>query len=1181
MNTVSVVSPRQEETFIMKSPRPWSYLLILLLAMFSATVLAQSAPTISSVSPGSAGVSAPILITGTNFGTTQGSSTVTFNSTVALPTFWSTTAIRVPVPSGATTGNVVVTVGGLASSGSPFTISTAGPVIASVSPTTGTIGTAVTLTGTGFGSTQGASIVTFNGKLSTSVIWGSDGTSIQATDPTGATDGNIVVTVNGISSNGIWFPAPNITSVSPTTGAPGTSVTIQGTNFRSTPGTVFFNGAPATVSGTWSNTLTVKVPSAAADGNVVVETFNGVLSNEVNFIVPGTGPTITNLSPTSGSVGTGVTITGTNFGSAQGSSTVTFNGTLATPTLWNSDGTSIQVPVPNGATTGNVVVTVDGVASAGSFFTVTSLENLYCMSNTDGSCFTGSLTDGPASLPTAGIYTGEDGTPAPGTKVLVNCAANPCTSSIQQVLSNAVCGEIIVIPATVGGTQTVSAPITLPAKSCDSAHWIWIESDQISNPNFPAEHVRATPCAINQPSLAGYPAYSCSSPAYLMPLFQDTQGGISGEPIQVAAGANYYRLIGLEVGAAHGIVQDGSLVDLSNGADHIIIDRSIIHGEAQQCAQSGGTYTCTSADVKNGIELDNSTNVAVINSWIYDLLCPQGSCSDSHGIGGGNGTAAEHSYKIYNNFIAAAGEDFLQGGGGSGATTTTPTDIEIRSNHLFKNPAWMLCTACGGAHPEFKNNGEIKNAQRVLVEGNVCENSWEGWQTDQSGYCLLITPKNQSNFGSVTATSDSTGTILTGSFPSAVTSLNCANPGHCKITFNQIATFAQSWSSSSVTVSPAVTPNFTGLAKSCTVGGNPNAIVTDVIYRFNELLNVTNGIQFAPVPSDCGDLSLGMHNATIHDNLFEGVNSNLANNQNGNSKAACFQTTNGQLAPANVHDYKFAHNTCAIAASGKFGFSGLDVTLDMTDTTIDGSTGSYFANRDIENNIGPAGGQVTYKAGAIYPHGLNAGLAQQSCTPPVTGATCTWTYQSNVLGLSQWANQTNNTPFPSTNQTCGSSACFPVGNAFTSQFVSYDGPNGQPGYLGNYQLLSTSPYKAAGTDGKDIGISDWTKWSLLIADAHWLATNYTAASITTTSLPNATTGVAYTNSLSATSASDFQWWTVVSGPLPPGLSLSSTAVPGSWAITGTPTTSGNYTFTLQMMDAAQQYATQIYIIQVN
>ena len=75
------------------------------------------------------------------------------------------------------------------------------------------------------------------------------------------------------------------------------------------------------------------------------------------------------LIPNAGSVATAVTISGSSFGATQASnSMVTFNGTTATPISWSA--TSIVVDVPNGATTGNIVVTAAGVASGGSSFTV-------------------------------------------------------------------------------------------------------------------------------------------------------------------------------------------------------------------------------------------------------------------------------------------------------------------------------------------------------------------------------------------------------------------------------------------------------------------------------------------------------------------------------------------------------------------------------------------------------------------------------------------------------------------------------------------------------------------------------------------------------------------------------------------------------------------------------------------
>jgi uncharacterized protein (TIGR02217 family) len=81
-------------------------------------------------------------------------------------------------------------------------------------------------------------------------------------------------------------------------------------------------------------------------------------------------PTISSLSATSGVPGDSITITGTNFGPAQGTSTVTLNGQRATATAWSS--TSITVTVPAGATSGNFVVIVGGLISNGVPFTVNS-----------------------------------------------------------------------------------------------------------------------------------------------------------------------------------------------------------------------------------------------------------------------------------------------------------------------------------------------------------------------------------------------------------------------------------------------------------------------------------------------------------------------------------------------------------------------------------------------------------------------------------------------------------------------------------------------------------------------------------------------------------------------------------------------------------------------------------------
>jgi RHS repeat-associated protein len=79
-------------------------------------------------------------------------------------------------------------------------------------------------------------------------------------------------------------------------------------------------------------------------------------------------PVITSLSSGIGSIGNSITLAGANFGASQLASAVTFGGAAAVVASWNAS--QIGVTVPVGATTGNVTVTVNGVASNGIAFTV-------------------------------------------------------------------------------------------------------------------------------------------------------------------------------------------------------------------------------------------------------------------------------------------------------------------------------------------------------------------------------------------------------------------------------------------------------------------------------------------------------------------------------------------------------------------------------------------------------------------------------------------------------------------------------------------------------------------------------------------------------------------------------------------------------------------------------------------
>jgi hypothetical protein len=78
-----------------------------------------------------------------------------------------------------------------------------GPSISSLSPTSGNLGSSVTITGTNFGSSQGSSTVTFAGTSATTTSWSS--TQIIATVPTGILSGNVIVTVASQPSNSVRF----------------------------------------------------------------------------------------------------------------------------------------------------------------------------------------------------------------------------------------------------------------------------------------------------------------------------------------------------------------------------------------------------------------------------------------------------------------------------------------------------------------------------------------------------------------------------------------------------------------------------------------------------------------------------------------------------------------------------------------------------------------------------------------------------------------------------------------------------------------------------------------------------------------------------------------------------------------------------------------------------------------
>lgn len=152
-------------------------------------VAAAGVPTITSFAPTSGATGYSVTIHGTNFGC---ATSVSFNGASASFVVNSASQITTAVPSGATTGQITVTTtGGIAISSSNFTVAKA-PTITSFTPSSGNVGTSVTIYGTNL---TGVTSVTFNGV--TASFSAGTSTRMSATVPSTATSGRITVTTAG------------------------------------------------------------------------------------------------------------------------------------------------------------------------------------------------------------------------------------------------------------------------------------------------------------------------------------------------------------------------------------------------------------------------------------------------------------------------------------------------------------------------------------------------------------------------------------------------------------------------------------------------------------------------------------------------------------------------------------------------------------------------------------------------------------------------------------------------------------------------------------------------------------------------------------------------------------------------------------------------------------------------
>jgi Bacterial surface proteins containing Ig-like domains len=300
-----------------------------------------------------------------------------------------------------------------------------------------------------------------------------------------------------------------------------------------------------------------------------------------------------------------------------------------------------------------------------------------------------------AALPTISLPTAMPTAPASGGKVISVTAG----TNLQQALDAAQPGDVVELAP---GASYVGN-FVLRNKGTTSNSWIVIRP-ALSGAQLPAEGSRMTPTIAAALSLP-----RVSSPN-------------ATAAFQTEAGAHHYRIVGLEVTVepsvttSYGTINFGlNETTLASVPHDLIVDRSYVHGSPLVSLSR-----CV---------LLNSGSSAVIDSYLSECHAEG---QDAQAIAGWNGPGP---FKIANNYLEGSGENVMFGGADPVVPNLVPSDIEILRNHIAKPASWK------GGRWSIKNLLELKSGQRVLIQGNVFEGSWEQAQT---GYAILMKSSNQS-----------------------------------------------------------------------------------------------------------------------------------------------------------------------------------------------------------------------------------------------------------------------------------------------------------------------------------------------------------------------------------------------------------------------------------------------------
>jgi hypothetical protein len=426
------------------------------------------APSVSAISPSSGPIGVTYSISGSGFGAYNGSSTkVLIGGATSSISVWNDASIQGLVPA-LSTGAYPVVVERLSGSGleavsvGTFTVGALG--FTGPAPSSGPVGTSITLIGPGFGAYNGANTrALISGSTMAVSVW--NDAIITAVVPT-LIPGVQSLWIERQSGSGVqssatgYFTvvAPAIASVSPSSGPIGVSFTLAGSGFGTYNGSntqVLIGGATAPISVWNDSTITAVVPGilSLSTGAVTVQVERTAaggmsISTAASFTVQ--TPNAFSLNPSTGPIGLSFTLTGTAFGAYNGSNTqVIVGGSTAPVSVWNNSTITATVPaLASGTYSLQVARYQGGYSQINSSFTFT-VEASQIASMTPSSAPIGA----PFTLAGSGFgsYNGSN------TSVTFNGLAAPISVWNDSTITGTVPGAAPVGTATVLVTRVVGA----------------------------------------------------------------------------------------------------------------------------------------------------------------------------------------------------------------------------------------------------------------------------------------------------------------------------------------------------------------------------------------------------------------------------------------------------------------------------------------------------------------------------------------------------------------------------------------------------------------------------------------------------------------------------------------------------------------------------------------------------